>query len=159
MIITWTRVVVGCRAGLTSKAGCTYWSGRTSKADRTCWFGRACPVWPGDSLFISKCVPTYKISNTTLGTLLVLKTCMKLVMYPPRFRDFDGRKLVVRTVNKLPQAKRLLVLEQSLDLASKDHGLHWCYHSTSSYAQFCTLLVVWKGWYERNLAMFYLRGL
>jgi hypothetical protein len=30
----------------------------------------------------------------------------------------------VLTVNKLPQAERLLVLEQSLDLASVDHGLH-----------------------------------
>jgi hypothetical protein len=42
---------------------------------------------------------------------------MKLDIYPSRFRDFDGRKLVVRTVNKLPQAEHLLVLEQSLDLA------------------------------------------
>jgi hypothetical protein len=41
---------------------------------------------------------------------------MKLVIYPSRFRDFDGRKLV-KTVNKLPQAEHLLVLEQSLDLA------------------------------------------
>jgi hypothetical protein len=34
---------------------------------------------------------------------------MKLVIYPSRFRDFDGRKLVVKTVNKLPQAEHLLV--------------------------------------------------
>jgi hypothetical protein len=42
---------------------------------------------------------------------------MKLVTYPPCLRDLDGRKLVVRTINKLPQAEHLLVLEQSLDLA------------------------------------------
>jgi hypothetical protein len=42
---------------------------------------------------------------------------MKLVIYPPRFRDLDGRKLVVRTVNKLPQAEHLLILKKSLDLA------------------------------------------
>jgi hypothetical protein len=67
-------------------------------------------------LFIPKCVPASKNTNTTRGTLLVLKTCMKLVVYPPRFRDLDGQKLVVKTVNKLPQAEHLLVLEQSLDL-------------------------------------------
>jgi hypothetical protein len=49
----------------------------------------------------AKCVLAYKIYNTTGGTLLVLKTCMKLALYPPRFRDFDGQKLFVRTVNKL----------------------------------------------------------
>jgi hypothetical protein len=48
---------------------------------------------------------------------------MKLVVYSSRTRGFDGRIFVVRTVNKLPQAKRLLVLEQSLDLASVDQGL------------------------------------
>jgi hypothetical protein len=49
---------------------------------------------------------------------------MKLVVYSSRTRGFDGRIFIVRTVNKLPQAKRLLVLEQSLDLASVDQGLH-----------------------------------
>jgi hypothetical protein len=49
---------------------------------------------------------------------------MKLVVYSSRTRGFDGRIFVVRTVNKLPQAKRLLVLEQSLDLASEDQELH-----------------------------------
>jgi hypothetical protein len=48
---------------------------------------------------------------------------MKLVVYSSRTRGFDGRIYVVRTVNKLPQAKCLLVLEQSLDLASVDQGL------------------------------------
>jgi hypothetical protein len=48
---------------------------------------------------IPKCIPASKNANTTRGTLLVLKTCMKLVIYPPRCWDFDGRKLVVRTVN------------------------------------------------------------
>jgi hypothetical protein len=49
---------------------------------------------------------------------------MKHVIYPHRFWDFDGRKLVVRTINILPQAKRLLVLQQSLDLALDDQELH-----------------------------------
>jgi hypothetical protein len=48
---------------------------------------------------------------------------MKLAVYSSRTRGFDGRIFVVRTVNKLPQAKHLLVLEQSLDLASVDQGL------------------------------------
>jgi hypothetical protein len=94
-------------------------------------------------LFIPKCVPASKNTNTTRGTLLVLKICMKLVIYPPRFWDFDGRKIVVRTINKLPQAEYLLVLEQSLGLALDEQELHWCYYSSSSYAQFHTLLVVW----------------
>jgi hypothetical protein len=38
--------------------------------------------------------------------------------------ESDGRIFVVRTINKLPQAKHLLVLEQSLDLASVDQELH-----------------------------------
>jgi hypothetical protein len=49
---------------------------------------------------------------------------MKLFVYSSRTRGFDGRIFVVRTVNKLPQAKCLLILEQSLDLASVDQGLH-----------------------------------
>jgi hypothetical protein len=46
------------------------------------------PHLPGVALwliFIPKCIPTSKNTNTTRGTLLVLKTCMKLVIYPPRF--------------------------------------------------------------------------
>jgi hypothetical protein len=49
---------------------------------------------------------------------------MKLVVYSSRTQGFDGRIFVARTVNKLPQAKCLLVLEQSLDLVSVDQGLH-----------------------------------
>jgi hypothetical protein len=37
---------------------------------------------------------------------------------------FDGQIFVVRTINKLPQAKRFLILEQRLDLALVDQGLH-----------------------------------
>jgi hypothetical protein len=48
---------------------------------------------------------------------------MKLVVYSSRTRGFDGRIFVVRTVNKLPQDKHLLVLEQNLDMASVDQGL------------------------------------
>jgi hypothetical protein len=49
---------------------------------------------------------------------------MKLVVYFSQTQGFDGRIFVVRTVNKLPQAKCLLVLDQSLDLASVDQELH-----------------------------------
>jgi hypothetical protein len=49
---------------------------------------------------------------------------MKLVVYASRTRGFDGRIFVVRTVNKLPQVKHLLVLKQSLDLTSVDQELH-----------------------------------
>jgi hypothetical protein len=65
-----------------------------------------------------------KKCNTTHGTSLVSKICMKLVVYSSWTRGFDSRIFVVRTVNKLSQAKRLLVLEQILDLASVDQGLH-----------------------------------
>jgi hypothetical protein len=49
---------------------------------------------------------------------------MKLFIYSPHFQDFDGRKLVARTINKLPQAEHLLILEQSLDLALDEQELH-----------------------------------
>jgi hypothetical protein len=49
---------------------------------------------------------------------------MKHVVYSSRTRGFDGRIFVLRTINKLPQAKHLLVLEQSLDSASVDQELH-----------------------------------
>jgi hypothetical protein len=100
------------------------WCGRT-------WPGAADPAPFGAPLYGSfvDCyshiyVPTSKNCNITRGTLLVSKMCMKLVVYSSRTRGFDDRIFVVRTVNKLPQAKCLLVLEQSLDLASVDHGLH-----------------------------------
>jgi hypothetical protein len=48
---------------------------------------------------------------------------MKLIVCSSQTRGFDGWIFVVRTVNKLPKAKRLLDLEQSLDLASVDQGL------------------------------------
>jgi hypothetical protein len=38
-----------------------------------------------------KCAPTYKIYNTTRGTLLALKICMKLAIYISQFRDFDAK--------------------------------------------------------------------
>jgi hypothetical protein len=49
---------------------------------------------------------------------------MKLAVYFSRALGFDGRIFIVRTVNKLPQAKHLLILEQSLDLASVDQEVH-----------------------------------
>jgi hypothetical protein len=111
-------------------------------------------MWRVGPKFSQKCVPTYKIHNTTRGTLLVIKMCTKLVVYSSHSRCFDGWIFVVRTVDKLPQAKRLLVLEQSLDSVSVDQELHGCYYSASIDAQFHTLLAIWKYWYERNLALF-----
>jgi hypothetical protein len=70
--------------------------------------------------FLPKCVHAYEIHNTTHGTLLVLKMWMKLAVYSSRTWGFDGQIFVVRTVNKLPQAKCLLVLEETLDSASAD---------------------------------------
>jgi hypothetical protein len=49
--------------------------------------------------FCSKYVPTHKNKNTTRGTLLVPKICMKLVVYSSRTRGFDGQIFVVRTFN------------------------------------------------------------
>jgi hypothetical protein len=79
-VIAEIQILVGCRAG------------RTSNAARTCLVSLGDPFYP-------KCVPEGKNTNTTRGTLLVLKTFMKLIMYASCFQDVDGRKLVVRTVN------------------------------------------------------------
>jgi hypothetical protein len=49
---------------------------------------------------------------------------MKLVVYSSWTWGFGGQIFVVRTINKLPQAKCLLVLEQRLDLSSVDQELH-----------------------------------
>jgi hypothetical protein len=97
-------------------------TGRCGRAGHAWWCGRAYLVWHVGS-FHPKCLPVHKNCNTTCGTLLVSKMCMKLVVYSSRTQGFDGWNFVGRTVNKLPQAKRLLVLEQSLDLASVDQGL------------------------------------
>jgi hypothetical protein len=70
--------------------------------------------------FPPKYVPFHKNYNTTRGTLLVSKMCMKHVVYSSRTQGFDSRIFLVRTVSKLPQDKCLLILEQSLDLASVD---------------------------------------
>jgi hypothetical protein len=55
------------RAGLTSRAG------RTSI------------VCLGGPWFLLYFIPAYKIHNTTRGTLLVPKMCMKLVVYSSNF--------------------------------------------------------------------------
>jgi hypothetical protein len=85
---------------------------------------------------------------------------MKLVIYPSCFRDLDGRKLVVKTVNKLPQAEHFLVLEQSLDLALDGSCigvsvLPLCKFLCTIPSSTCS----WKGRYDRNLVMFYPWGL
>jgi hypothetical protein len=49
---------------------------------------------------------------------------MKFAVYSSQTRGYDGQIFIVRTVNKLLQAKRLLVLEQSLELATVDQELH-----------------------------------
>jgi hypothetical protein len=74
--------------------------------------------------FLPKSVPAHENHKTTRGTLLVLKMCMKFAVYSSRTRGYDGQIFVVRTINKLPQARRLLVLEQSLELATVDQELH-----------------------------------
>jgi hypothetical protein len=50
--------------------------------------------------------------------------CIKLVIYSSWSQGFDNQIFVVKTVNKLPQAKHLIVVEQSLDSASVDQELH-----------------------------------
>jgi hypothetical protein len=58
------------------------------------------PVVPGGAIVPSSCgtlvpfppkrVPIHENCNTTRGTLLVSKMCMKLVVYSSRTRGFDG---------------------------------------------------------------------
>jgi hypothetical protein len=62
--------------------------------------GSAVPSTCGVLVPISpKCKPAYENLNTTRGTLLVLRMCMKLVIFSSRTRGFDNRIFVVRTVN------------------------------------------------------------
>jgi hypothetical protein len=80
---------------------------------------------------------------------------MKLVVYSSRTRGFDGRNFVVRTINILPQAKRLLYLEQSLDLASVDQGLHGVITLQVPVHKLHALLANLKGLYKRSLALLF----
>jgi hypothetical protein len=66
---------------------------------------------------------------------------MKFVIKCYRSRDVDGQKFVVRTVNKLPHARHLLVLEQSLVL-NGGSDIASCYLPTSISAQFYALLAI-----------------
>jgi hypothetical protein len=93
------------------RCGCT-WQGWSCLVVRACLARVACWSPPPP-----ECVLIHENCNTTRGTLLVPKMCMKLVVYSSRTWGFDGWNFVVRTINKHPQAKRLLILEQSLDLA------------------------------------------
>jgi hypothetical protein len=70
-------------------------------AGRAWWCGRAWLVCHVGSSPPPKFVPIHKSCNTTRGTLLVLKMCMKLVVYSSQTQGFDGRNFVVRTVNTL----------------------------------------------------------
>jgi hypothetical protein len=80
------------------------------KVGRTYRVGCTCrPAVPGGAAvpgscvpvhFPPNCVPIHKNCNTTCGTLLVSKMCMKLVAYSYQTRGFDGQIFVVRTVNR-----------------------------------------------------------
>jgi hypothetical protein len=80
---------------------------------------------------------------------------MKLIVYSSRTWGSDGRNFVVRTVNKLPQAKSLLVLKKSLDLASVDQGFVVLSLGKYLLTKSVLFLQIWKGWYERNLDLLY----
>jgi hypothetical protein len=71
---------------------------------------------------------------------------------------FDGRIFVVRTVNKLSQAKCLLVLKQSLDLDSVDQGWHGVIARQVPTHKLYALLANLKSWYGRSLVLLYLWG-
>jgi hypothetical protein len=74
--------------------------GRPHQQGQSCLVVRPCLALVAHWLHFSpKCVPVHKICNTTRGTLLVSKVCMKLVVYSSRTRGFDGRIFIVRTVN------------------------------------------------------------
>jgi hypothetical protein len=56
--------------------------------------------------FPPKCVHIHKNCNTSRGTLLVSKMCMKLFVYSSQTRGFDGRIFVVRTINRVTKGKK-----------------------------------------------------
>jgi hypothetical protein len=60
--------------------------------------------------------------NTTRGTLLAPKTCMKLVIKCYRSRDVDGQKFVVRTINisSLAQERQRISRRHMHNLLPKD---------------------------------------
>jgi hypothetical protein len=78
---------------------------------------------------------------------------MKLVIYSSRTQGVDDQILVVRTFNKLPQAKCLLVLEQKPRLGLGGSRVARCYHSASTCTNTMLFLQIWKGSYERSLAL------
>jgi hypothetical protein len=63
-------------------------TGPAAPAHVACW-----------SQILPKCVHAYEIHKKTHGTLLVLRMCIKLVIYSSRTRGFYGQNFVVRTVN------------------------------------------------------------
>jgi hypothetical protein len=91
-------------------------------------------------------------ANTTHGFLLAPKTCTNFVIKCYRSRDVDGQKFVIGTVNKLPHARLLLVLEQSLVLKGGS-DIASCYSPTSISAQFHALWLFWKYLYQRNFTL------
>jgi hypothetical protein len=94
--VHWTRHKPRGRAGRNSQ-------GRPCLVVRPCLARVACCFQ-----FLPKCVPAYEIHNITRGTLLVMKMCMKLVVYSSRTQGFDGQILVVRTVNTAAHVSSML---------------------------------------------------
>jgi hypothetical protein len=91
------------REGSVRERGRGTGQGRPHLQGRSCLLVRPCLARVARWLhFFPKCVPVHKICNTTRGTLLVSKMCMKLVVYSSRTRGFDGHIFVVRTVNIFP---------------------------------------------------------
>jgi hypothetical protein len=65
---------------------------------------------------------------------------MKFIIKRYRSRDVDGQKFVIRTINKLPHARLLLVLEQSLVLKGGS-DIASCYSPASISAQLYALWI------------------
>jgi hypothetical protein len=84
--------------------------------------------------------------------MLAPKTCMKFIIKRYRSWDVDDHKFVVRTVNRLPHARFLLFLEQSLVLKGGS-DISSCHSPASISAQFHSLWLFWKYWYQRNFAL------
>jgi hypothetical protein len=67
-------------------------------------------------------------------------------------RDVDSKEIVVRTVNKLPHARLLLVLKQSQVLKGGSDNASFSSLVGIS-AQFHALWLFCKYWYQRNFAL------
>jgi hypothetical protein len=76
--VHWIRDMPWDRCGRT-------WHGRPHLKGRPCLVVRPCLAYMACWFqFLPECVPAHKNHNTTRGTLLVPKMCMKLVVYASR---------------------------------------------------------------------------